>query len=383
MLNAPVAILSFEYFRSSTSALPLVLDGDVVGFSQQIWDSFVIKFGLGILTGMVVAWISAFVFRLIGKHEPHAHMEPKLHHSLADSSSPRATDVPQAKFSQDAPQKKKKMKKGNKDGNNLEIDNPTFETDGSDGDMTPTFEKDGSGGDTTPTSFKKRKQMLSDGALDEKDNADERARLGLAAPSKSVWVGHIPDHLSGNSKKLRHVLSMHGGGILSFSVRLRPGTSLSWCIVEYRTFSEAQTVVERGLHTNLDSHDAKESELLKVAFADIAGKDHGLTPVLKSVLYQNELQVQASSKKGELETTLFFVMSLISFYTAEAVGSSGIIGAWVCGLATKNWVYDNLSQDGQSDSKHFVGIIADLMTKFTMLWIGLAVVFNMYAGVPA
>ena len=57
----------------------------------------------------------------------------------------------------------------------------------------------------------------------------------------------------------------------------------------------------------------------------------------------------------ELESIVFFLLSISSFYAAEALGSNGIISTWICGLATRHWTFYNLGADVQHKVGHCPG----------------------------
>jgi hypothetical protein len=70
MLNAPVAILSYNLFASVEN----LEDSKGEGLWEVVKVFFLHKFFIGISCGILVSWMSAFLFRIVGVHPPHAHV---------------------------------------------------------------------------------------------------------------------------------------------------------------------------------------------------------------------------------------------------------------------------------------------------------------------
>jgi hypothetical protein len=186
-------------------------------------------------------------------------------------------------------------------------------------------------------------------------------------------MGSIPLELALDQRKLRTMLGLYGE-LRTLTVRVRPDTDESWGIAAFQDLSGAMACVHGGLLA--PPYSGRKAKKLRVNFLDTSDAMKASSHTLDTMLSQHSKQMASSKAKGEVETIVFFIMSISSFYLAEALGSSGIIGAWICGLATRNWTYHNLTKEGQQDADHFLGIMSAVLTNFVMLWIGLAAYYS-------
>ena len=332
----------------------MILEENDISDPKQVWelvrDFFVIKFLIGIFCGLVTSFASAVLFRSIGVHMPFAHVQvivKQRSEHYADSSD---------EDEQEDKDKTQKEEEEDKD----EVQNPTFEAEP---------KKPGSNGAHSPSSPAPVANKVS--------GKSTLTRHGSTGSSR-VWIGSIPLGLAENERRLKQIISEHGV-VETLTVRVKKGVEAksgdeSWALAIFASVSAATACVSAGLIA--PGHHHEPARAMRVRFADLGGDRLASSHTLQIMLDQQAKQVASTKQKGELETIVFFIMSIASFYSAEALGSSGIIGAWICGLATRNWTYHNLTKEGQQDSMHFLGIMADISTNFVMLWIGLAAYVN-------
>ncbi|EPB76749.1 sodium/hydrogen exchanger 3 [Ancylostoma ceylanicum] len=180
---------------------------------------------------------------------------------------------------------------------------------------------------------------------------------------------------AGYSLKKRHFFRNIGITVISIFAEMNVEADLFALVFGESALNDAVAIVLSSTIDNFSAADEVGSHEIVFALGKFAYIFFGSLLLGSMLGCGNALitKMTAIAEHPLLESSLFILVSYISFLLGEVVGLTGIVSVLFCGISQAHYTYNNLSEESQHTTKQFFQMISFVLESFIFCYIGVSV----------